>query len=155
VSSKQGLVDFLCQECKQRQLSPRRLSQNSGLSPATLHNIINRKYQPSVSSLNRLADYLNVKRQYLLQLAGLLDDMDYGTETFNDSQRLEARGDVGKDKRIRVVVAVSEETRDGLDFIRRPGQSYDGVIQELIEFWKRQVWETTRVPSSVEIGQRG
>ncbi len=40
-----------------------------------------------------------------------------------------------------------------LDFIRRPGQTDNGVIQELIELWKRQMWETTRVPLSVEADQ--
>ncbi len=65
----------------------RRLSMNSGLSPATVHNIIKRKYQPTLFSLNRLADYLGVKREYLWQLAGLLEDMDYDIETtFADPQ---------------------------------------------------------------------
>jgi hypothetical protein len=41
----------------------------AGLSPATVHGIINRKYQPSLYSLNRLADYLGVRREYLWQLA--------------------------------------------------------------------------------------
>ncbi len=85
--NKQGLVDFLRQECRQQRLSLRRLSIDSGLSPATVHNIIKRKYQPTLFSLNRLADYLGVKREYLWQLAGLLEDMDYATETtFGDPQ---------------------------------------------------------------------
>jgi len=59
----------------------------SGLSPGTVHNIIKRKYQPTLFSLNRLADYLGVKREYLWQLAGLLEDMDYDSETtFSDPQ---------------------------------------------------------------------
>ena len=66
-------------------MSLRSLSINSGLSPATVHNIIKRQYQPTLFSLNRLADYLNVKRQYLWQLAGLLEDMDYDSDiTFSD-----------------------------------------------------------------------
>ena len=81
------LGDFLLERCKQRRLSLRRLSIDSGLSPATVHNIIKRKYQPTLFSLNRLADYLGVKREYLWQLAGLLEDMDYDTETmFGDPQ---------------------------------------------------------------------
>ena len=81
------LGEFLLQRCKERGLSLRSLSINSGLSPATVHNIIKRQYQPTLFSLNRLADYLGVKRQYLWQLAGLLEDMDYGPETtFGDPQ---------------------------------------------------------------------
>ena len=78
------LNDFLIQQCKDKGLSLRSLSLNSGLSPATVHNIIKRKYQPTLHSLNRLADYLGVKREYLWQLAGLLKDMDYAETTFGD-----------------------------------------------------------------------
>ena len=81
------LTDFLLQQCKQRKSSVRSLSINAGLSPGTVHNIIKRTYQPTIFSLNRLADYLGVKRQYLWQLAGLLEDMDYDEETtFGDPQ---------------------------------------------------------------------
>ena len=87
MATNQELGDFLLQRCKERGLSLRRLSINAGLSPATVHNIINRQYQPTLFSLNRLADYLGVKRQYLWQLAGLLEDMDYDAETtFGDPQ---------------------------------------------------------------------
>ena len=79
--SNKELVDFLRQQCKERRLSLRSLSVNSGLSPGTVHGIIKRKYQPTLFSLNRLADYLRVQRQYLWQLAGLLEDMDYDAET--------------------------------------------------------------------------
>ena len=71
------LGDFLVEYCNQRGISLRRLSMKSGLSPATVHNVIKRHYQPTLFSLNRLADYIGVKRQYLWQLAGLLKDMDY------------------------------------------------------------------------------
>ena len=81
------LDDFLRQQCKERGLSLRGLSIQAGLSPGTLHNIIKRKYQPTIFSLNRLADHLGVKRQYLWQLAGLLDDMDYSRDTeFGDAR---------------------------------------------------------------------
>jgi len=39
--------------------------------------------------------------------------------------------------RKRLIVNVSAETKGLLDSIKRPGQSYDGLIQELVEFWKR------------------
>ena len=85
--NNEQLGNFLYEQCRQQRLSLRRLSVNSGLSPATVHNIIKRKYQPTLFSLNRLADYLGAKREYLWQLAGLLEDMDYATETtFGDPQ---------------------------------------------------------------------
>lgn len=82
------LGDFLQQQCKERGLSLRGLSMNAGLSPGTAHNYITRKYQPTLSPLNRLADYLGVKRQYLWQLAGLLDDMEYSDNTTWSDPRL-------------------------------------------------------------------
>lgn len=75
------LSDFLREQCQRRGLSVRRLSVKSGLSPGTVHNIVTRKYQPTLFSLNRLADYLGVKREYLWQLAGLLDGVDYNPQT--------------------------------------------------------------------------
>ena len=81
------LGEFLTQQCEERGLSFRSLSVNAGLSPGTVHNIIRRKNRPNVSSLSALADYLGVKREYLWQMAGLLEDMDYSTETtFSDPQ---------------------------------------------------------------------
>jgi len=81
------LGDFLLEQCKERGLSLRSLSINSGLSAGTVHSIIKRNYQVTLFSLNRLADYLGVKRQYLWQLAGLLEDMDYNAQTtFDDPQ---------------------------------------------------------------------
>ena len=81
------LAGFLLDQCRQKRLSLRSLSINSGLSPATVHGIITRKYQPTLYSLNRLADYLGVRREYLWQLAGLIEDMDYDPEnTLGDPQ---------------------------------------------------------------------
>jgi transcriptional regulator with XRE-family HTH domain len=80
------LANFLLQQCRDRRLSLRALSMKAGLSPATVHCIINRTCQPSLSSLNRLADYLEVKREYLWQLAGLVEDTDYSTTKFSDPQ---------------------------------------------------------------------
>ena len=75
------LADFLNRCCRERRLSFRRLSVNAELSPGTVHNIVKGKHRPNVSSLNALADYLGVKREYLWQMAGLLEDMDYNNET--------------------------------------------------------------------------
>jgi len=71
---------FLREQCQERGLSLRRLSIKAELGPSTVHGIITKKYQPTLHSLNRLADQLGVRRQYLWQLAGLLGDMDYKTE---------------------------------------------------------------------------
>ena len=85
--STNELDDFLREQCQRRGLSLRSLSLNSGLSAGTVHNIIQRKYQPTLFSLNRLADFLGVRREYLWQLAGLLEDMDYDPKTtFGDPQ---------------------------------------------------------------------
>ena len=81
---KEELAEFLLQTCKEKGVSLRRLSTNAGLSPGTVHNIIKRRYTPTLFSLNRLADYLGVKREYLWQLAGLLEDMDYDETTLAD-----------------------------------------------------------------------
>ncbi len=85
--STNKLADFLREQCRQRGLSLRSLSLKSGLSPGTVHSIIKRKYQPTLFSLNQLADSLGVRREHLWQLAGLLDDVDHDAETtFSDSK---------------------------------------------------------------------
>ena len=88
MSKKEEIGEFLTQHCQEKGLSLRSLSVNSGLSAGTVHNIIKREYQPTLFSLNRLADYLGVKRQYLWQLAGLIEDMDYDPETTFGDPRL-------------------------------------------------------------------
>lgn len=35
-------------------------------------------------------------------------------------------------------IAVSQKTKDALDLIKHPGQSYDGLIQELVKFLKEE-----------------
>lgn len=85
LSNNKELADFLRQQCQERNLSLRRLSINAGLSPATLHGIVTRKYQPSLFSLNQVADYLGSGREYLWQLAGLLPEMEDDSKiTFGD-----------------------------------------------------------------------
>ena len=80
---KEELGDFLRQESQKRGLALRQLSMGAGLSQATVGNIINRRNWPSLDSLNKLADYLGIKRQYLWQLAGLVDSID---TDFNDAR---------------------------------------------------------------------
>ena len=78
------LAEFLKLRCEERGLSLRALSVKAGLSPSTVRNIINRHYEPTIFTLNRLADYLGVRREYLWFLAGLLEDMHYSTEGISD-----------------------------------------------------------------------
>ena len=82
------LDDFLRERCKERKVSLRGLSVNAGLSPGTVHNMLKRKYQPTLFTLNRLADYLGVQRPYLWQLADLLEDMDYDAATTIEDPQL-------------------------------------------------------------------
>ena len=41
------------------------------------------------------------------------------------------------DESKRTTIAISERTKNGSDSVKHPGQTYDGVIQELIDLWKR------------------
>ena len=38
----------------------------------------------------------------------------------------------------RTTISILKPTKDALDSIKHPGQTYDGMIQELIWFWKRE-----------------
>jgi lambda repressor-like predicted transcriptional regulator len=86
--SIEPLEEFLREQCKERKLTLRSLSVKAGLSPGTLHNVLKRKYQPTLFTLNQLADYLGVQRPYLWQLAGLLEDMDYSAATTIEDPQL-------------------------------------------------------------------
>ena len=41
------------------------------------------------------------------------------------------------DESKRTTIAILQRTKDGLDSVKHPGQTYDGVIQELIDLWKK------------------
>jgi len=43
--------------------------------------------------------------------------------------------------RKRASVSISRETKEFLDSMKRPGQSYDGAIRELVMCWKKQKQE--------------
>lgn len=86
--AKTDLENFLKEQCKERKLTLRSLSVNAGLSPGTVHGILKRDYQPTLFTLNQLADYLGVQRPYLWQLAGLLEDMDYDAATTIEDPQL-------------------------------------------------------------------
>ena len=38
----------------------------------------------------------------------------------------------------RTTISISEPTKHILDSIKHPGQSYDGLIQELIKLWEKE-----------------
>ena len=38
----------------------------------------------------------------------------------------------------RASVSISKETKEFLDSVKRPGQSYNGVIQELAMCWRKK-----------------
>jgi transcriptional regulator with XRE-family HTH domain len=82
------LNNFLIEQCESRKLTLRGLSIKAGLSPGTVHNLLKRNYQPTLFTLNQLADYLGVQRPYLWQLAGLLEDMDYDAATTIEDPQL-------------------------------------------------------------------
>jgi len=51
-------------------------------------------------------------------------------------------------------IAISQQTKGALDSIKHPGQSYDGLIQELVKFWreKRSEYRTPRRAGKVAVG---
>lgn len=38
----------------------------------------------------------------------------------------------------RVTLSISRETKAVLDSVKHPGQSYNGLLQELVTSWKKQ-----------------
>jgi hypothetical protein len=42
------------------------------------------------------------------------------------------------DKAKRTTISISQPTKRILDSIKHPGQSYDGLIQELIKLWEKE-----------------
>jgi len=52
--------------------------------------------------------------------------------------------------RKRASVSISRETKGFLDSIKRLGQSYDGVIQELVVNWKRSKRQEEKGDSQIE-----
>ena len=43
-----------------------------------------------------------------------------------------------KKKREQTTIAIAKETKAALDSVKHPGQSYDGIIQELLRFYKEK-----------------
>lgn len=82
------LETFIREQCAAKKITMRALSIEAGLSPGTVHSLLKRDYEPTLYTLNHLADYLGVQRPYIWQLAGLLEDMDYDTGTTIDDPQL-------------------------------------------------------------------
>lgn len=85
---KKRLADYIFKTCKEKKLSLRSLSVKANLSPGTVHSIIHRDYEPSLYSLNQLADFLGVKRQYMWYMAGLLEEEDMEKELLGSDPRM-------------------------------------------------------------------
>ena len=51
--------------------------------------------------------------------------------------------------RERSSINISRRTKDDLDSIKHSGQSYDGLIQELVKFWKDKNWPETKTSIKV------
>ena len=43
-----------------------------------------------------------------------------------------------QEKKKRVTLSISRETKAMLDSVKHPGQSYNGLLQELVTSWKKQ-----------------
>jgi hypothetical protein len=42
------------------------------------------------------------------------------------------------DKAKRTTISISKQTKADLDSVKHPGQSYNGLIGELIKFWSKE-----------------
>lgn len=42
------------------------------------------------------------------------------------------------DKAKRTTISISQVTKEALDSIKHPGQSYDGLFQELVKLWQKE-----------------
>jgi lambda repressor-like predicted transcriptional regulator len=149
-----ALNDFLNQQCQDKGLTLRSLSINSGLSPSTVHNIIRREKHPALLSLNRLADYLGVKREHLWQLAGLLGDMDYGQTTISDPQlrfhfaRVDKLTEAERSLIVgivKVVLTFLDKSKDP-DFAEYIHRKYPGVEEDVITMVRDVLERPLNVP---------
>jgi len=49
-------------------------------------------------------------------------------------------------------IAISRQTKDALDSIKHPGQSNDGLVQEMLKFWKEKHGNRKRQKAQVAVG---
>jgi len=50
-----------------------------------------------------------------------------------------------------ITISVTGPTKDALDSIKHPGQTYDGVVQELVILWKKQHPASKGAPAPLEV----
>lgn len=67
------LSEYLISKLQKQNLSLRAVAQGAGISPSSLSKVINEKTIPELKVCNALADYFDVSRIKILQLAGWLD----------------------------------------------------------------------------------
>jgi len=63
---------------------------------------------------------------------------------------------VATDKAKRTTISILQQTKDALDSMKHPGQSYEGLIQELLQFWrdkKGEYWTRRQEQSSKRLGK--
>ena len=51
---------------------------------------------------------------------------------------VEKEVEVTSNKAKRTTISISRASKDGLDSVKHPGQSYDGLIQELVRLWQKE-----------------
>lgn len=64
---------------------------------------------------------------------------------------------VTKESTRRSCISVSREAKNALDSIKHEGQSYNGLIQELVKFWqekKGEYWTRRREQRAAESASR-
>lgn len=71
-----NLGKWLQAELLRRELTQGQVAVYSGVSQATISDIIKKEHIPRVDTLFRLADYFNVSRAFILRLAGHIDELE-------------------------------------------------------------------------------
>ena len=74
MGSKQGFVDFIRDELSKRNWAHAELARRSGISQAHISRVINSNYQPGIEFLNSIASCMNLSKEYIYKLAGLLSE---------------------------------------------------------------------------------
>lgn len=54
----------------------------------------------------------------------------------------------------RANIGISRTTKEALNSIKHPGQSYDGLIQELFRFWKENKEGSTKLAGNAKSKRR-
>ena len=69
---------------------------------------------------------------------------------------MQGKRELGEEERQgRATIALSKRTKEVLDEMRHPSQSYDGVIRGLVDFWKKAHPLKEAPPPGKEGGKSG